>query len=120
MKYLGKEKCKKLKQIRAEIARKNGINCTVSECHNQGDCLGTCPRCEHELRELEKQLEERRKTGQRVVIAGVAATISLVLFSGCDIGLDKVVEQGFIDMKGVTPDTTDTYETNDDQLIETN
>ena len=54
MKYYGKEKCRILKQIRAEIARENDIEWVVSECKHKGNCKGTCPKCEQEVRQLEE------------------------------------------------------------------
>ena len=41
MKYYGKEKCRILKQIRAEIARQNDIAWVVEECSHKGNCRGT-------------------------------------------------------------------------------
>lgn len=38
-------------------------------------CKGTCPKCEEELRYLEKELEKRKVIGRAVIIAGVAAGI---------------------------------------------
>ena len=35
MKYYGKEKCRILKEIRAEIAKQNDIEWVVSECKHQ-------------------------------------------------------------------------------------
>ena len=83
MKYYGKEKCRILKQIRAEIAKNNEIEYVIEECPYQGDCKGTCPKCEADVRELEQKLEERRKAGKRVAVAGVAAGMSLGVMSGC-------------------------------------
>ena len=83
MKYYGKEKCRILKQIRAEIAQNNGIEYIIEECPHQGNCKGTCPKCEAEVRELEQKLEERRKAGKRVAVAGIAAGMSLSVMSGC-------------------------------------
>ena len=67
----GKAKCKALKEIRQKIAEENDIEYVVSECTYQGECTGTCPRCEAELRYLEKELERRKKLGVAVTIAGV-------------------------------------------------
>lgn len=55
----GKEKCEILKTIRTQIAQKYGLDYTPTKCNNDGDCLGTCPKCEAELADLQKQLEER-------------------------------------------------------------
>lgn len=82
MKYYGKEKCKILKQIRAEIAKNNDIEWVVDECQHKGNCLGTCPKCEAEVRELERKLEERKTLGKAVAVAGIAAGIALSV-SGC-------------------------------------
>ena len=56
---LGKEKCRILKEIRQRIADENEIPYVTRECRHQGDCRGTCPRCESELRYLESQLAAR-------------------------------------------------------------
>ncbi len=77
----GKKKCKILKEIRSEIAKANDINYVVSECKYQGECRGTCPKCEAEVRYLEEELEKRRLSGKNVAIAGVAS--ALILTSGC-------------------------------------
>ncbi len=69
----GKSKCKILKQIRQQIADENDIPYVTSECKYQGDCAGTCPKCEAELFFLEQELEKRRRTGKKVVLAGIAA-----------------------------------------------
>lgn len=68
----GKEKCKALKEIRQKIAEQNDIAFAVSECTHQGDCKGTCPKCEAELRYLERQLEIRRNLGKAVAVAGIS------------------------------------------------
>lgn len=81
-KYYGKEKCRILKQVRAKIAKENDIEWIVEECPHKGDCLGTCPKCEAEVRELEKKLESRRRAGLTVALAGVAAGVALTV-SGC-------------------------------------
>lgn len=75
----GKEKCKALKEIRQNIARSNDIAFAVSECTHKGDCKGTCPKCEAELRYLEKELAVRRKLGKAVAVAGVSAGLMTTL-----------------------------------------
>ncbi len=71
----GKEKCKALKEIRRQIAQANDIEFVVSECKHQGDCLGTCPKCESELRYLEKELEMRQNLGKVVAIVGLSTGV---------------------------------------------
>lgn len=55
----GKRKCKLLKSIRQKIARDNDIPFVSPECTHQGDCLGTCPKCEEEVQYLEQELAQR-------------------------------------------------------------
>ena len=67
----GKEKCRILKQIRAAIAAQNDIDLVIEECPHKGDCLGTCPRCEEEVRFLEQELEKRRRSNGIVALEGI-------------------------------------------------
>ena len=78
----GKSKCKILKDIRKKIAEENDIAYVTSECKYQGDCSGTCPKCEAELRYLEEELAKRKNIGQTVAVAGIAAAL-VVGSSGC-------------------------------------
>ena len=73
---LGKAKCKILKEIRQKIADENDIPYVTRECTYQGDCSGTCPRCESELRYLERELEARRRIGKQVAVTALCAGIS--------------------------------------------
>ena len=75
----GKNKCKILKEIRQRIADENEIPYVTRECSYQGECTGTCPKCEAELRYLEQELEKRRSLGKTVAVAAVAAGLSLSL-----------------------------------------
>lgn len=68
----GKEKCKALKEIRRQIAEQNDIPYAVSQCSHQGDCKGTCPKCEAELRYLERELAVRKNLGKVVAVAGIS------------------------------------------------
>ena len=69
----GKQTCKILKEIRRQIAEANGIEFATSECRYKGDCLGTCPKCEVEVRYLEQQLRARSLAGKAVTLAGISA-----------------------------------------------
>lgn len=82
----GKSKCRILKDIRRKIAQENDIAYVTSECKFQGNCSGTCPKCEAELRYLEEELRKRQKTGKTVAVAGVAAAL-MVTASGCDLDI---------------------------------
>ena len=69
----GKKTCKILKEIRRQIAEANDIEYVVEECQYKGDCLGTCPKCEAEVRYLEQQLHQRQLLGKAVMVAGISA-----------------------------------------------
>ena len=77
----GKQTCKILKEIRRQIAEANGIEFATSECRYRGDCLGTCPKCESEVRYLEQQLRSRQRMGKAIALAGISA--GMILMSGC-------------------------------------
>ena len=71
----GKSTCKLLKSIRQQIADANGISYQPMECHHKGDCAGTCPACEEEIRYLERELKARKGNGFGMKVAGIAAGI---------------------------------------------
>ena len=71
----GKSTCKLLKSIRQQIADANGISYQPKECHHKGDCAGTCPACEEEIRYLEHELKARKGNGIGMKVAGIAAGI---------------------------------------------
>ena len=71
----GKTTCKLLKSIRQQIADANGISYQPKECHHKGDCAGTCPACEEEIRYLEHELKARKGNGFGMKVAGIAAGI---------------------------------------------
>ena len=71
----GKSTCKLLKSIRQQIADANGISYQPKECHHKGDCAGTCPACEEEIRYLEGELKARKGNGFGMKVAGIAAGI---------------------------------------------
>ena len=71
----GKSTCKLLKDIRLQIADANGISYQPKECHHKGDCAGTCPACEEEIRYLERELKARKGNGFSMKVAGIAAGI---------------------------------------------
>ena len=71
----GKSTCKLLKSIRQQIADANGISYQPIECDHKGDCAGTCPACEEEIRYLERELKARKGNGFGMKVAGIAAGI---------------------------------------------
>ena len=103
----GKEKCKILKEIRQKIADENDIPFVTSECKHQGDCRGTCPKCEAELIYLENQLQKRRSLGRKVALAGLVASFAV---AGTSCAFNDVITSspGGTELDGdiaiVTPD----------------
>ena len=69
----GKSTCKVLKDIRQKIANENGISYAPKECHYKGECKGTCPACEAEVRYLEEELKRKRRNGFAIKLGGIAA-----------------------------------------------
>ena len=74
----GKQICKILKDIRKQIAEENDIEFVTSECQHKGDCAGTCPKCEAEVRYLESQLARRRSSGRTTRLVGVSLGLAAV------------------------------------------
>ena len=113
MKKDGKNICRQLKAIRRRVADENQIPLEQHECTYEGDCDGTCPRCEAEVRYLEQELHRRMTLGKAAAVAGVAMTMA---FASCTEG--KIVE-GDVPMptEGIVgpeqPDTTSGATQND-------
>lgn len=104
MKYNGKTICNILKDIRRQIANANSISLVTSDCGYKGDCAGTCPKCEEELRYLEQSLNMRRLAGKTVILTGISA--AMFSFSSCSslskISSDKI---SVTDTKKKKPET---------------
>lgn len=73
----GKQICSYLKSVRREVASANGIDLEIPDCTFEGECPGTCPRCEAEVRQLERELLQRQSLSQKVAIVGVAMGLAL-------------------------------------------
>ena len=84
MKNRGKHICNTLKTIRLNIARANGIKYAPRECHHKGDCAGTCPACESEMRYLEREIARRRSLGKAVLVAGVSLGLMSFASTSCN------------------------------------
>lgn len=72
----GKSICNVLKTIRKQVADANEIKYEPRECHHEGECRGTCPACEAEVRYIEQQLNIRRQLGKAVVVMGISAGLA--------------------------------------------
>ena len=73
----GKQICSYLKSVRREVAAANGIDLEIPDCTFEGECPGTCPRCEAEVRQLEQALSQRQSLSQKVAFVGVAMGLAL-------------------------------------------
>ncbi len=71
-----KEKCEHLKQIRKNVADSLGVDLKQRECTFEGECKGTCPKCEQEENILKKALLKG---------SAVAAAAAITL-TGCGAG----------------------------------
>lgn len=72
----GKKICAHLKGIRQKIADENGIPFEQKECTHTGDCRGTCPRCEAEVRYLEQSLTSKLRMGKAATVAGLSLSLA--------------------------------------------
>ena len=98
----GKQTCKILKEIRKQIAADNDIELITSECTHKGDCAGTCPKCEAEVRYLELELDKRQRMGKAAVIAGMAVGTMLTATS-----CDRIIPQPLEGDVPYIPDSTE-------------
>ncbi|MCQ2281323.1 MAG: carboxypeptidase-like regulatory domain-containing protein [Bacteroidales bacterium] len=71
-----KDTCNYLKAIRRNIAQENEIDLEIPECTYMGECLGTCPQCEAEVRFLETELARRISLGKAATVAGIALALA--------------------------------------------
>ena len=113
----GKHICNTLKAIRLDIARANGIKYAPRECHHEGDCAGTCPACESEMRYLEQEIARRRNLGRAALVAGVS--LGLMSFSAASCNqfnkADNDVIQGEVEL---VEDSCDIVDSIDNERIE--
>lgn len=77
----GRNICNTLKAIRKQIADANEIEYSPEECHFKGECKGTCPKCEQDVRYLEQELRLKQIAGKVIKVAGVALGITTITTS---------------------------------------
>ena len=109
---LGKDKCRILRTVRRMIAEANEIPFDSPDCTQEGPCLGTCPKCESELRYLEQQLQKRRAEGREIELAELCAGVDLDCGPEPDILMPGRDWQGFVepideDFSGPSPENWD-------------
>ena len=123
----GKLICKTLKTVRRQVAEANDIPYEPTECHHKGDCSGTCPKCEQEVRYLETQLAIRQALGKAITVVGVSA--GLAALTSChkfilgpkhvDGYMEPPIEQQDVEdqpLAGIPPAPHSTMENNDSAL----
>ena len=76
----GRNICNTLKAIRKQIADANGIDYSPEECNYKGECMGTCPKCEQDVRDLEYELHLRQMAGKAIKVAALSSITTLPLF----------------------------------------
>jgi len=96
----GRSICNVLKTIRTQIAKANEIKYEPCECHHTGECRGTCPACEAEVRYIERQLNIRRQLGKAVTIVGISA--GMAALTGCGKEAELLVAPVPIEQKTET------------------
>ena len=82
----GKDICKYLKGLRRDIADSNGIELDSPECTYEGECDGTCPRCDYEIQYLEQEMTRRNILGKAAMVTAMTAALT-----SCANGTAQVV-----------------------------
>ena len=82
---IGKKKCEILKSIRMQIAKDNGIDYEPCICNYDGECSGTCSKCEEELEYLNKKLKmhNRRVRAHRTITEKIKSILGIREITGC-------------------------------------
>lgn len=90
----GKLKCQILKTIRKRIAVMNDIEYNPEECTFEGECTGTCPKCEEETDNLMSELKRKERWDNKDIRIDVGTIMDL----NC-IAMEKIDTYEEIDMK---------------------
>ena len=104
----GKNTCNHLKAIRQQIADANEIDYCPHECNFEGECSGTCPACEGEMRYIESELRRRQRLGKKIAVVGLAVAGFVSTETSCDLGGDDpgsnyVVQGQVVDTTNIQP-----------------
>lgn len=97
--YTGKKTCNQLKAIRKQIADANEIEYQPTECTHDGPCSGTCPKCESEMRYIEREIQQRISLGKKVAIVGLATGLSSAFAVDADA---QCVKKDTVDNQSIT------------------
>ena len=81
----GRRICDFLKEIRKQIACHNGIPFESEECNYLGECEGSCPKCEFELKFSESKLASLSENGVPLCLENICSSMfDDFLFSNCN------------------------------------
>lgn len=97
----GRNICNQLKEVRKRIAEENDLPLEIKECSYEGECRGTCPRCEAEVRYLENALANKLRIGKVATVAGLS--LGLAACGGQPV--EGEVPNEIVDTPSPTPDT---------------
>lgn len=105
----GKNICEHLKKIRRMIAEEYSVPLEQEECNFEGDCKGTCPRCEEELQYLEREIMKRKLEGDDMSFQGIAERYLKEIFVDPSEKSDrsKPSFEGYRSVGYIIPFTTD-------------
>lgn len=103
MENKGKQICNYLKEVRRRVAEENDIRLEQHECTFKGECSGTCPRCEAEVRHIEAELKRRSQLGKAAMVAGLA--VATAAFVSCTEG-DVFPTDTVVDTTATVPQDT--------------
>ncbi len=116
----GREKCKRLKAIRAALAAKLGIDLHQVECTYEGECTGTCPKCKQEEDALNGAILHKGAAvaGAMMLATSMAACTPLGIGGLNPQGGGGSVETGSDDLSGYVEPEPDNGSSNNDDDIE--
>lgn len=60
-----REKCNAMKEVRKKFVELEGLDVTISDCMNEGECPPNCSSCEDELKDISRALEKKTSGGFR-------------------------------------------------------
>lgn len=90
----GKDICRKLRHMRRQFAKANGIPLTSPECGYEGVCAGTCPACDSELEYLYIMINNRnlKKPLYPYAETGMESSITIEDTNGHSMGQLKILK----------------------------
>ncbi len=82
----GRRVCDVLKEIRNKIAKEGNLKLNQKECKFKGECSGTCPTCETELKKINETFDHKK-------LLSIAGCIGMALpMTACSTDIPKTDE----------------------------